>query len=179
MLRIRLTRVGKKNSPSYRVVVADQRKAVKRSYIEILGHYNPSSNPKELVINKERALHWISKGAQASDTVNNLMVNLEILPKKALIKKIYGKPTKKKDAGKEAKAENQPASEEINAEESTETAEPVEEAPTEETATVESPDEDVTPTEETVTETEVAEPEETPVIEEEIAEVAKAPVEEK
>ncbi len=101
MLVIRLTRVGKKNSPAYRVVVADKRKAVKRKFIEILGNYNPAANPKTLVIDKEKSLRWISLGAQPSDTVNNLMCRLEILPKSKMIKKVYGKKTKKKEAGKE------------------------------------------------------------------------------
>lgn len=101
MLVIRLTRVGKKNSPAYRVVVADKRKAVKRKFIEILGNYNPAANPKTLVIDKEKALRWIGLGAQPSDTVNNLMCQLEILPKNKMIKKVYGKPTKKKNTGKE------------------------------------------------------------------------------
>ena len=105
MLKIRLTRVGKKNSPSYRVVVADQKKAVKRKFIEILGHYNPTTKPKQLVVNKEKALAWISKGAQPSETVNNLLCDLGILAKEAKINKVYGKPTKKKDAGKTPEAE--------------------------------------------------------------------------
>jgi small subunit ribosomal protein S16 len=105
MLKIRLTRVGKKNSPAYRVVIADQKKAVNRKFIEILGHYNPTTNPKQIVIDKEKALFWLSKGAKASDTVNNLMVDLGILPKESKIKKVFGKPTKKKDAGKEVPAE--------------------------------------------------------------------------
>lgn len=112
MLVIRLTRVGKKNSPAYRVVVADKKKAVKRKFIEIVGHYNPTTNPKTLVIDKERALHWISLGAQPSDTVNNLMVRLDILPKKKLVNVVYGKKTKKKDAGKEPEKSTEPKSEE-------------------------------------------------------------------
>lgn len=100
MLRIRLTRVGKKNSPAYRVVVADQRKAVKRKFIEILGHYNPIMNPKQLVIDKERALFWMGLGAQPTNTVNNLMVDLGVLAKDKKINKVYGKKVAKKDEGK-------------------------------------------------------------------------------
>jgi len=147
MLVIRLTRVGKKNSPAYRVVVADKRKAVKRKFIEILGHYNPASNPKELVINKEKSLEWIKKGAQPSDTVNNLMCNLDILPKSKLIKITHGKKTKKKDAGKEEAVEavkpEAESAEEPKAEEATEEA-PVE---TEEVAAAEAPAEDTKPVE--------------------------------
>lgn len=96
MLTIRLTRVGKKNSPSYRVVVADKKRAVKRKFIEILGHYNPISKPKELKIEKERAIFWMNNGAKPSDTVNNLMCDLGILDKKSKVNKIYGKKHTKK-----------------------------------------------------------------------------------
>ena len=96
MLTIRLTRVGKKNSPSYRVVVADKKRAVKRKFIEIIGNYNPTLTPKQLVIDKDRALFWIERGAQPSDTVNNLMVKLKILAEDKKIMKIYGKKLSKK-----------------------------------------------------------------------------------
>lgn len=101
MLTIRLTRVGKKNSPAYRVVVADKRRAVKRKFIEIIGHYNPIIKPKEIVIDKDRALFWMSHGAQASDTVNNLMCNLGVLPENKKINKVYGKKLAKKAAKEE------------------------------------------------------------------------------
>lgn len=156
MLRIRLTRIGKKNSPAYRVVVADHRRAVKRKFIEILGHYNPTTNPKELVIDKEKSLRWISQGAQPSDTVNNLMCDLGILNKKDKVKKVYGKATKKKDEGKKTEGSATPAAEkpaeekvESPAEESAEAAPaetPAEETPAEEPAAPE------TPVEETVEE---------------------------
>lgn len=107
MVVIRLARVGKKNSPAYRVVVADKQRAVKRKFIEVIGHYNPTLKPKELVIDKERANFWMGKGAQASDTVRNLMVDLGILEKSAKINKVYGKAVTKKAAkegGSETKA---------------------------------------------------------------------------
>lgn len=120
MVVIRLSRVGKKNSPAYRVVVADKQRAVKRKFIEIIGHYNPILVPKELVIDKTRAVFWLEKGAQASDTVNNLMVDLGILKKDQKIKKVYGKATKKK-AVKEEKAEPV-ADDKVATEDSTKTA---------------------------------------------------------
>lgn len=125
MLKIRLTRVGKKNSPAYRVVVAEQKKAVKRKFIEILGHYNPASTPKELIVKNDRAKFWIERGAQPSSTVHNLFAGLGIIDAK--INKIYGKPTKKKGAGKkgEATEENKDLKNEI-IEETTETEEQVE-----------------------------------------------------
>lgn len=124
MLKIRLTRVGKKNSPAYRVVVADQRKAVKRKFIEILGHYNPTTSPKTLVVNKERALYWIGQGAQASDTVNNLMVDLGILGKDQKVNKIYAKKQETEESKAEEVAETAEAGDK---------AEAAEEAPSEAT----------------------------------------------
>lgn len=153
MLVIRLTRVGKKNSPAYRVVVAEQKKAVQRKFIEILGHYNPVSHPKQIVINKEKTLQWIKQGAQPSDTVRNLMVNLGILPKTELVKIIHGRPTKKKDAGKkgtdEKPVEAQKETEDIaEVEEQVETpSESVAEATAEERAESEPLVEETTPAE--------------------------------
>lgn len=138
MVVIRLSRVGKKNSPAYRVVVADKQRAVKRKFIEVIGHYNPTLNPKELVINKERADFWIAKGAQPSDTVRNLMVDLGILKKTEKINKVYGKPVSKKAAKegpKEAAAETVAEAPEAAAETTTEAPEAAaEEVPAEEPA---------------------------------------------
>ena len=103
MVVIRLSRVGKKNSPSYRVLVADKQRAVKRKFIEVIGHYNPTLKPKELVIDKERALFWMKQGAQPSDTVRNLMADLGILKKSEKTNKKYAKPNKKKAAPEEDK----------------------------------------------------------------------------
>jgi small subunit ribosomal protein S16 len=128
MVVIRLTRVGKKNSPAYRVVVADRRRAVKRKFIEILGHYNPISKPKEIVINKDRALFWMSQGAVPSDTVRNLMADLGILKKSEKVNKVYGKEKKKKEAKEGAEkpaVTTKPESEETAADESEVAAETV------------------------------------------------------
>lgn len=137
MLKIRLTRVGKKNSPSYRVVVADKRRAVKRKFIEIIGNYNPSLTPKQLVIDKDRALFWMGNGAQPSDTVNNLMVRLGILAEDKKIMKIYGKALSKKAIKEGPKAPETPAAvDEAPIEETPEAVEPeakTEETPAEET----------------------------------------------
>jgi small subunit ribosomal protein S16 len=109
MVVIRLTRVGKKNSPAYRVVVAEKRRAVKRKFIEVIGHYSPIEKPKQVVISRDRALFWLKAGAQPSDTVRNLMADLEIIPKaeKANIK--YGRSKKKKELKAEADAKPETA----------------------------------------------------------------------
>lgn len=73
MLRIRLTRVGKKKQPSYRVVVIDQRKPRDSKYVEVVGHYNPVRQPAEVHFKPDRVQYWLEKGAQPSDTVRSLL----------------------------------------------------------------------------------------------------------
>lgn len=73
MLRIRLTRMGAKKKPMYRVVVIERRQARDGSFVEIVGHYNPGTNPPSVELNMERMKHWMAKGAQPSETVNSLL----------------------------------------------------------------------------------------------------------
>ena len=73
MVRIRLRRQGLKRQPSYRVVVTDQRKARNGKYLENIGHYNPRTRPATEVIEEDRALYWLSVGAQPSDAVRRLL----------------------------------------------------------------------------------------------------------
>ena len=73
MVKIRLMRVGKTKQPSYRVVVADSRSPRDGRIIEAIGHYHPRQEPSEIVIKSERAVYWLSKGAQPSNTVKNLL----------------------------------------------------------------------------------------------------------
>ena len=78
MLMIRLQRVGKKNQPSFRVVVTDRRNSTKSGKIrETIGWYNPREHAHS--IEKERVLHWLSKGAQASGTVHNMLIRAKIV----------------------------------------------------------------------------------------------------
>ena len=71
-VRIRLTRVGATKQPSYRVVVADSRSARDGRAIDTIGHYNPRTDPIELVVDEAKAKDWLAKGAQPSDTVRRL-----------------------------------------------------------------------------------------------------------
>jgi small subunit ribosomal protein S16 len=73
MLRIRLARTGKKRQPSYRIVVADKRSRRDGRVVERIGFYNPLPDPAEYRIKEERALHWLSIGAQPTDTVRRLL----------------------------------------------------------------------------------------------------------
>jgi len=73
MLRIRLSRTGKKRQPSYRVVVAEKEAKRDGRVVERIGHYNPLTNPAEFKIDEDRALYWLSVGAQPSDAVRVLL----------------------------------------------------------------------------------------------------------
>ena len=73
MLRIRLSRTGAKKQPSYRVVVADIESKRDGRVVERIGHYNPRREPTEYVIDEDRALYWLSVGAQPSDAVRRLL----------------------------------------------------------------------------------------------------------
>jgi small subunit ribosomal protein S16 len=73
MLAIRMRRLGAKKRPFFRVVVIDSHAARDGRSVEVLGHYNPTSQPETLVIKRDRLAHWLSKGAQPSDTVRTLL----------------------------------------------------------------------------------------------------------
>jgi small subunit ribosomal protein S16 len=72
-VRVRLTRVGSKKNPIWRVVVADQRSPRDGRFIETIGHYNPQTHPSTIRIDAERLEFWVARGAQASNTVKQLM----------------------------------------------------------------------------------------------------------
>ena len=73
MLRIRLARVGKKKRPAYRIVVAEAKSPRDGAYLEWIGTYDPMQNPPAITLKRDRALHWLSLGAQASDPVQRIL----------------------------------------------------------------------------------------------------------
>lgn len=78
MLMMRLQRVGRKNNPSYRIVVVDKRTSVKSNKTtDLIGSYNPKAG--EIVINANKAKHWLAQGVQPSDTVHNMLVSKKII----------------------------------------------------------------------------------------------------
>jgi small subunit ribosomal protein S16 len=102
MLKIRLQRIGRKNDPAFRAVLTDSKNSTKSGrFLEILGSYNPKAGTKSF--NSDRIKHWISKGAQVSDTMHNFLISenmisgkkKNVLPKKS--------PTKKRKEVKSAK----------------------------------------------------------------------------
>lgn len=146
MLKMRLQRIGRKNDPSYRVVVTDSRNGPKSSKeVEILGSYSAKSNLFQ--VDGEKAKGWMSKGVQVSPTVHNLLVTnkiiegkkINVLPKKS---PIVDEEKLKAEAEAKAAAEaaaNEPAP----AEPTTEETPTAEEAPVEEPATEVKPEEEV------------------------------------
>ncbi|MBI2618182.1 30S ribosomal protein S16 [Candidatus Kaiserbacteria bacterium] len=83
MLKIRLARIGRKNDPSYRVIVTEHARGPQAGKsIEVLGNYNPRLNT--LSLEGERIVHWMGKGAQVSDTVHNLLVSQKIIEGKKI-----------------------------------------------------------------------------------------------
>jgi small subunit ribosomal protein S16 len=73
-VKLRLTRTGKTKQPSYRIVAADSRAPRDGDFLEILGHYNPRQEPSVVEVKNERAVYWLSKGAQPTERVQKLLV---------------------------------------------------------------------------------------------------------
>ena len=73
MLRIRLTRTGKRNQPRYRIVVKEKRSKLGGTYVDLLGFYDPTQNPKVIKIGKKKYAEWIEKGAQPTATVRSFV----------------------------------------------------------------------------------------------------------
>lgn len=87
MLRIRLSRTGAKKQPSYRIVVSDIKFKRDGRIVERIGHYNPRTEPLEYKIDEDRALYWLSVGAQPSDAVERLLENQGTISRLARLRK--------------------------------------------------------------------------------------------
>ncbi|OGI63346.1 30S ribosomal protein S16 [Candidatus Nomurabacteria bacterium RIFCSPHIGHO2_01_FULL_40_12] len=100
MLKIRLQRIGRKNDPSFRVVLTDSKNSTKSGrFLEILGTYNPKAGEKILIA--DRIKYWMSKGAKCSDTMHNFLVHDKVIEGKKVNVLPKKKPTVKR---KELKA---------------------------------------------------------------------------
>jgi small subunit ribosomal protein S16 len=75
---MRLTRIGSKKRPCYRIVVIEKRRARNGRFLEVLGQYNPLSDPAQIEVNEDRARYWLSKGAKPSETVRSILRKKEI-----------------------------------------------------------------------------------------------------
>ncbi len=87
MVRIRLRRVGSKRQPSYRIVVADSRSPRDGRYIEVIGFYNPRTEPATMTIDEGRALYWLNVGANPSETVEYILTEVGTLDRFARLRK--------------------------------------------------------------------------------------------
>ena len=79
MVKIRLRRMGAKKQPTYRFVVCDAKSPRDGAFLEILGHYNPRTEPKTVVVNQEKVKAWLAKGAQPSDPVRRIFAELGLV----------------------------------------------------------------------------------------------------
>jgi small subunit ribosomal protein S16 len=79
LVTMRLSRIGSKKRPFYRIVVIDKRRARNGRFLEVLGQYSPIANPVQMEINAERAQYWLSKGAQPSETVRSILRKKELV----------------------------------------------------------------------------------------------------
>ena len=80
-VKIRLSRQGRKKAPFYRLVVADERSPRDGKFIELIGTYNPMTDPAAVTINEDRALYWLQHGALPSDTARGLLRKQGVLDK--------------------------------------------------------------------------------------------------
>lgn len=102
-VKMRLTRLGDKRTPFYRIVVADSRKARDGEYVDLIGTYNPLTKPEEVKIDAQKAKKWIENGAEPTETVKALLVKNGIIEAKK--KKTESKPkAAKKETAKKEKA---------------------------------------------------------------------------
>lgn len=137
MLMIRLSRVGKKNHPLYRVIVSEKSKDTKGDYLELLGTYDPHANTSEL--KADRIKYWIDNGAQPSGTVHNLLIDKEIISgEKLKVANIRKKKETEGNAEGDTKAvAPEKKTEATNIPPTTDSAEKKEEAPKEEKKEIE------------------------------------------
>ena len=114
MLTIRLSRVGKTKNPTYRFIISEKARDTKGTYLELLGNYNPNDKENKITIKADRVQYWISKGAQMSNTVNNLFLKNGVITGTKKKSVFLSEDRKKKMA--EAKKASEPKAEAPKAE---------------------------------------------------------------
>lgn len=152
MLRIRLSRVGKRKQPSFRLVVADSHAPRDGAFIKIIGHYNPRTDPTTLVVKEDEAEEWLRRGAQPSETAAKLLTRIGVMERAGLAPVTWDRktPVKPKKAEEEAPVAAPAAKAEAKAEpaeagataEATEDEAPAEDVNAEAEAAAEAPAED-------------------------------------
>lgn len=136
MVKIRLTRMGNRHRPYYRIVVSESTKARDSATIESIGTYNPVANPKAVTLKNDRALHWLLNGAQPTETVANILkkqgVLEEFFTQRPKAKAKYSFLDKRTAAMSQESVVSAAPAEKVKEEPVVEAAAPVVEAPTEE-----------------------------------------------
>jgi len=104
LLRIRLSRVGKRKQPSFRLVVADSHAPRDGAFIKIIGHYNPRTDPTTLVVKEDEAEEWLRRGAQPSETAAKLLTRIGVMERAGRAPVTWDRktPVKPKKAEEEA-----------------------------------------------------------------------------
>jgi small subunit ribosomal protein S16 len=121
MLTIRLQRIGKKNSPTYRLVISEKARDTQGRNLEILGSFNPHVKEGGLVPNRERIKYWLERGAQTSNTVHNLFLKAGLISGEKKKKSVYistdraAKLAEKAKSAAPKEAPAAPAAEEVKA----------------------------------------------------------------
>ncbi len=95
-VKIRLTRMGAKKAPFYRIVIADSKVSRDGKCIDVIGHYNPTTDPVDLVVDVDKAKKWIANGAQPTETVKSLLVATGAMDKPAKLSAPKTNPKNKK-----------------------------------------------------------------------------------
>ena len=93
MVRIRLRRIGGKKQPSYRIVVADKESPRDGRFLEVLGHYNPRTEPVTLMLQEDKIYDWLKNGAQPTDSIKQIFQTAGLLDRYARLK--AGEPLEK------------------------------------------------------------------------------------
>lgn len=104
MLTIRLQRLGKKNTPTYRLVISEKGRDTQGRNLEILGSFNPHAKENGLIPDTDRIKYWLGKGAQTSNTVHNLFLKAGIISGEKIKKSVYISQTRAVKLAEKAKA---------------------------------------------------------------------------
>src|SRR5690606_20628157 len=104
MVKIRLTRTGKKNYANYKLVITNAREKRDSNVIEYVGYFNPHT--KELKLEQERIQYWLGVGAQPSDRVRHMLIKQGMIEKPSFVRKFAGKPGKKAQARNKSEEQN-------------------------------------------------------------------------
>lgn len=106
MLTIRLQRLGKKNYPTYRFIISEKGRDTKGTYLEALGNFDPHAKEGGMILKTDRIKFWLGKGAQTSNTVNNLLIKAGVLAGGKKMKSVFISKTRRAKLDEKKKTAN-------------------------------------------------------------------------